>query len=575
MTTSTSTVATFDYESRPQGEHQIFGAPGTGKSTTLSAWITRAAQAFGSSGVFVTSFTKAAATELAGKNLPIKPEQVATLHAHAYRALHKPRLIDVDKELIQQWNTTHPQYALGVGDVDTDDPYADEIPQGAGQGDEVFSKYQLMRARMQNIAAVSPVVHDFAKRWEDFKRETRSIDFTDMISLALKDVIYAPGQPTVMFVDEAQDMTKLEWSLVRKWGQHTQFLIVAGDDDQCIYAFKGASAETFFETDLPESHKHVLKQSHRVPQAVHERAMRWVAALSKRHEKIYRPRVDASGQPVVGNFRWLGNADFMRPHVLIDDAEQYVAEGKSVMFLTTCAYMLTGLKSELRERGHVFHNPYRRKRGDWNPLGKGRGIEALVAFLQPLARMNGQTLTVDNAGIKAVVSQKIFHHDELMHWVSQMAVSTFLQRGAVKELDTLQGEDEDDGLLHGITVGEYLQDAFDLIHIANGDLNWFLGHVAKQHKKKYEYLCSVVRNRGKAALIEPAQITIGTIHSVKGGEADVVYLMPDLSRRAYEQMHLNPDEIIRQFYVGMTRCRDTLVVANPATDYYVRKLHKI
>ena len=57
---------------------------------------------------------------------------------------------------------------------------------------------------------------------------------------------------------------------------------------------------------------------------------------------------------------------------------------------------------------------------------------------------------------------------------------------------------------------------------------------------------------------------------MKGGEADVVYLFPDISPQSYEGIQRGVegrDAVIRQFYVGMTRAREELVVCNAATLY--------
>ena len=68
------------------------------------------------------------------------------------------------------------------------------------------------------------------------------------------------------------------------------------------------------------------------------------------------------------------------------DAERYLAEGMTVMFLTTCSYMLANLVKELRDSGTPFHNPYRRRNGAWNPLQKRRGqtstADRVLAYLQ-------------------------------------------------------------------------------------------------------------------------------------------------------------------------------------------------
>jgi superfamily I DNA/RNA helicase len=58
---------------------------------------------------------------------------------------------------------------------------------------------------------------------------------------------------------------------------------------------------------------------------------------------------------------------------------------------------------------------------------------------------------------------------------------------------------------------------------------------------------------------------VGTIHSVKGGQADVVYLFPDLSKAGDAQYHQHGparDSVIRVFYVGATRARETLYICS-------------
>ena len=57
--------------------------------------------------------------------------------------------------------------------------------------------------------------------------------------------------------------------------------------------------------------------------------------------------------------------------------------------------------------------------------------------------------------------------------------------------------------------------------------------------------------------------TVGTIHSVKRGQADVVYLFPDLNRAGlatYERPGRDRDSILRLFYVSATRAREMLYI---------------
>jgi superfamily I DNA/RNA helicase len=72
------------------------------------------------------------------------------------------------------------------------------------------------------------------------------------------------------------------------------------------------------------------------------------------------------------------------------------------------------------------------------------------------------------------------------------------------------------------------------------------------------------RRNGQQLLEEP-RITIDTIHAVKGGEADNVILMMDVSKRTYENYRHDADDEFRVFYVGMTRARYNLWLLLPQT----------
>jgi hypothetical protein len=59
------------------------------------------------------------------------------------------------------------------------------------------------------------------------------------------------------------------------------------------------------------------------------------------------------------------------------------------------------------------------------------------------------------------------------------------------------------------------------------------------------------------------RITASTIHGSKGGEADNVVLFTDLSAAADNAMQINPDDMHRVFYVGVTRTRQNLYIVEP------------
>lgn len=76
-----------------------------------------------------------------------------------------------------------------------------------------------------------------------------------------------------------------------------------------------------------------------------------------------------------------------------------------------------------------------------------------------------------------------------------------------------------------------------------------------------EYYLAIMRNGER--LQDPARVTVGTIHSVKGGEADNVVLRVDMTQRTYTGFLLNPDDEARVFYTGITRARENLFLVAP------------
>ena len=61
----------------------------------------------------------------------------------------------------------------------------------------------------------------------------------------------------------------------------------------------------------------------------------------------------------------------------------------------------------------------------------------------------------------------------------------------------------------------------------------------------------------------PAYIRITTTHAAKGGEADNVMLLTDMSQRSKEALDNEPDDEHRVFYVGATHAKQALHIIDP------------
>lgn len=524
-------------------EMRVFGPPGTGKTTFVQRHVKKAAQRVGSENIVVASFTRAAAAELIGRNLPVERSQVGTLHALCYRVLDRPEIAETR---VDDWNAnTIAPYKLSGGrsSNDLNEPSFESF--GQTDGDRLHYQTQALRARMIDRARWPVQARRFFEQWEAWKDESGLLDFTDMIEHALDFIPTAPGDPTFGFFDEVQDFTKLELTLVRKWGRSMRAIMLAGDDDQCLYDFKGADPDAFLDPPIPDDQKRVLGQSYRVPRTVQRLSSAWIEQLERREVKEYAPRdFDGELRQLPGHYRV--------PDIILEDAERYVERGKSVMILASCGYMLHELTSAMREAGLPFHNPYSRSRGQWNPLSTRDDVtssgERLLAFLRPQNDVWGS-------------EARMWTADDVKMWASWLKARGNIRHGKKKTLLEWEWDGE-------ITVEQLLQFLEDdaVSAALTGDLDWYLDNILARHRKAIDYPLKVYRRHGRSALTNDPPYIIGTGHSVKGGQSDVVYIAPDLSRAGMrEWTNRNPDPIVRLFYVMMTRARESLIICEPMT----------
>jgi DNA helicase II / ATP-dependent DNA helicase PcrA len=536
-------------------EYRIFGPPGTGKTTNLSRQIRRAVERYGPGSVLVTSFSRTAAAELTGRDLPTNPDRIGTLHSHCYHALGAPVIAE---SCVEEWNRENPRLALTPakkqGKLDGGDAAAEDGTVLAKDGDEILQQLSRFRGLMIPQKGWPLVLCQFEEKWTRYKQALGLLDFTDLIERCLHDVAIAPRAPAVIFADEAQDLNRMQLTLIRKWGERASYFVLGGDDDQCIFSFAGASPDAILDPDIPDDHKIILKQSYRVPRAVHQVADGLIHQVTRRQEKIYLAR------PEAGAVHRLSTGTYKSPeYFILKSAEEHLKQGKTVMFLAACSYMLQPVVAALRKRGIPFHNPYRKSNGFWNPLRigkKGSSASRILALLvaHPDFGEGHHQWTYGDLALWAdcVASQGILKHGmkEKLQQYDRAQTATMERLDEVFETGALTS----------------LMDAWNGDHQAL--LNWWRRLITADVRGRFQFPADVAAAYGPRALKDPPQVVVGTIHSVKGGQADVVYLFPDLSQAGDAQYQRNGeprDSVIRVFYVGATRARETLYICQRET----------
>ena len=125
----------------------------------------------------------------------------------------------------------------------------------------------------------------------DYKKVNGLIDFTDMLDKFLVKG-NVKNKFDVIFVDEAQDLSLIQWKMIEQIERDNQCDVwVAGDDDQAIFGWAGADVDSFIDWEAKEI---PLQQSERVPSEIQIKALQIIDRVQdNRLSKDYFPKKEA------------------------------------------------------------------------------------------------------------------------------------------------------------------------------------------------------------------------------------------------------------------------------------------
>jgi len=503
---------------------RIFGPPGTGKTTTLLNMVDEAlASGMQPHRIAFLAFTRKAANEAKERaaerfNLDPKKDLVhfRTLHSLAM-ALSNIR----GEQVMQEKHYTELSEAIGIAISNSTkvDAFEEDITAVTSNKDPILNLINLARLRkvdlreQYNLSGVPVpwnIVNYVDESLRKYKENMGLYDFTDMLDEFIKEAPRSCPTFDLCFIDEAQDLSPLQWDIAHILDEHSERTYCAGDDDQAIYRWAGADVDHFI--NLPGGSE-TLSQSYRVPSSVHEIAQSIAKRIHRRFPKDYKPRKE-------------------RGRVLhVSSIEDLDLSSGDWLILSQAGYTLHPAASWLRSGGYLYN--YRGSRSISQKLSDAvNGWESL---------RRGHTVSVD-------VVRKIY---------SLMSTGDRVKKGFKK----LTGVDSD----AFFSMQDLVQD-FGLL--ATEDMIWSEA-MDKIPSEDRAYITAMLR-RGEKFNAKP-RITLSTIHGAKGGEADNVVLFTDISRAAERDMEENPDDMHRVFYVGVTRTKDTLVIVDSETygSYYI------
>ena len=275
----------------------IHGPPGTGKTFTLIKYLDKELKEnkIDPQKIVYISFSNAAARE-ARRRITDDLYHIGTMHSLGSNELE----IDTNTQLLKgnKWNSfknfsqicrdmSFESYVNEAGYVEYMNPNMKVIQYARSRKlDLQQAAIDLDIIHLVDLGFVEQLNEDL----KNFKNGTGMIEYSDMISQFVDKKKCPPID--IVFLDEAQDLSPLQWDMFFYLESVSIRSYVAGDDDQTIYTFQGADPSIFINlkgTEDPQI------KSRRVPKRIHKLAESIFPYMSQRLDKKWEPR-EAEGE---------------------------------------------------------------------------------------------------------------------------------------------------------------------------------------------------------------------------------------------------------------------------------------
>ncbi|MFB6155801.1 MAG: UvrD-helicase domain-containing protein [Haloferacaceae archaeon] len=569
---------------------RLFGGPGSGKTTALLDRVEELLEEgdVDVRDILVVSYTRAAAAEVRerlAERLDVSPRSlqgnVCTMHAKAYELLNLSRGDVVGEDDKEEF--------CGDYGIEYEDEYG-----GAGRrtarsttlGNKIIATSQwLQRTRRQvadwydvpfqwNVEEVrlppdidpnaqegnkyTPTwpssddrvdVPEAIRAWRAYKGENDLVGFADMLERVkqrslLPDVDY-------LVIDEFQDITTLQYDVYLEWRPHMEGVLIAGDDDQVVYAWQGADPNLLLDADVTEDV--VLPNSYRLPSRILNVVNREVRHIDKRQEKDLKPRKEGGSVEAVRSPSMLDLVRNVRYTVAEDDG--------SIMLLFRARYQMFQFIDEF--------------------IGEGIPFKVLTD-----QRMWTDRLTQYVRAVEKIAEDEPITGLEARRLADMLQDSAFGTNERDELFDAIDDRQEEAGVddLAEMEVDPEVVTGFAPFMPDGASASDMVRKITSFQRKSIGAYFD-----GEYEGMDPSRVRVGTIHSAKGREADHVFVATDLTEKVVEQMAASVDDPTdvdgvetftagtspvpvltdnerRVFYVGMSRARERLVLLENLVD---------
>lgn len=570
------------------GPMMVLAGPGSGKTTVITHRVKYLTEQCGVSpaDILVITFTRAAAVEMKERyeRLTGRSSQVSfgTFHSVFFRILKLAYRYGAESIVQGEQQFQFLKQLFKEEELEPEDE--NEFITS------VLSEISSVKGEMIDLAhyysknCPDEVFRRLFQGYEAQMRKAGLIDFDDMmvmcreLFLQRKDILAAWQQRyRYILIDEFQDINRLQYEIVRMMAEPEQNLFIVGDDDQSIYRFRGAKPEIMlgFERDYPNAVRVLLDVNYRCTEEIAALSQRLISRNRKRFQKNIRT-AGAHGKQVTAR---LFSDPMKENQAIAEEIREYLSAGYQPGDIAVLYRTNSGPRF-LMERLMEYNLPFRTR--DTVPnlyehwissniltyIRIAEGSRKREDFLQIINRpkryISRDSLRSENVSFEEL---KSFYQDK--DWVVDRIENLEFDLKAVSRMSPLAAVNY---IRQGMGYDRYLEEyaAFrrmkpeELMETADQ-----LKESAAAYKTVQEWLDHIsqygeeLRRQAARRQNETDAVTLSTMHSAKGLEFKIVYILDANEGVTPHNRAVLEDDIEeerRLFYVAMTRAKERLHV---------------
>ena len=570
------------------GPMMVLAGPGSGKTTVITHRVQYLTKEYGidPGDILVITFTRAAAEEMRERYEALtgggSRVTFGTFHSIFFRILKLAYRYTADNIVREEQQMQFVRELAQAGGLEPED----ENEFAASILSEISSVKGERIALEHYYSKNCPdaVFRQLYAGYEEKMRRAGLIDFDDMMVLCLelfterKDILSAwQRRYRYILIDEFQDINRLQYEIVRMLAKPEDNLFIVGDDDQSIYRFRGAKPEIMlgFERDYPGAGRILLDVNYRSTEEIVAPALRLIGENQKRFSKAIHT-TGRHGKNVITKL-WQDPGE--ENLAIAREIQLYLQSGVrpgdiAVLYRTNAGPRF------LMEKLMEYNLPFRTR--DTVPnlyehwisrniltyiriaMGSRAREDILQVINRPKRYISRDAMPDETVSFERM---KVFYAEK--DWIAERIESLEGDLRAIARMSPLaavnyirQGMGYDEYLIEyaafrRMRPEELLETADELKESAAGFKTfdeWF-AHIEAY---KEELLRQAAQRR-----TETDAITLATMHSAKGLEFPIVYILDaneGITPHSRAMLDEDMEEERRLFYVAMTRAKTRLHV---------------